>query len=166
MTFQSLESLNREMEVLAQAPAPLLPQTTSVEEDERQRREMRVQEGYSERLDPPLKRLQSMFGPGSPLLTKGGKPLQPFTIVGTRAELQKGVFKPGHNLPTMTIDEYLEEERRRGNIIEGGGEASYNRAEPDEDNIEKADQETYKARQWDDFKDENPRGAGNTLNRG
>ena len=166
MTLQSLESLNREMEVLAQAPAPLIPQNTSIEEDERHRHEAMAKEGYSERLDPPLRRLQSMFGPGSPLLTKEGQPLQPFTIVGTRAELQKGVFKPGHNLPTMSIDEYLEEERRRGNIIEGGGEASYNRPEPDEDNIEKADQATYKARQWDEFKEENPRGAGNTLNRG
>jgi immunoglobulin-binding protein 1 len=162
MTFQSLESLNREMEVLAMAPSAPPPRLDSqAAEDERRRRGV-GQDGYSERLDAPLSHLQQ----GGPLLTKEGKPLQPFTIVGTRTELQKGVFRPGHNLPTMTVDEYLEEERRRGNIIEGGGAASYNRPEPDEDDMERADQETYKARQWDDFKDENPKGAGNTLNRG
>jgi len=66
----------------------------------------------------------------------------------------------------MTIDEYLEEEKRRGGIIEGGGEQSGIRLEPDEDNLEKADAETMKARAWDEFKEENPKGSGNTLNRG
>jgi immunoglobulin-binding protein 1 len=66
----------------------------------------------------------------------------------------------------MTIDEYLEEEKRRGGIIEGGGEQSGLRAEPDEDNFEKADAETMKAREWDEFAEENPKGSGNTLNRG
>jgi immunoglobulin-binding protein 1 len=66
----------------------------------------------------------------------------------------------------MTIDEYLEEEKRRGGIIEGGGEASGIRPEPDEDNYEKADEETIKAREWDEFVEANPKGSGNTLNRG
>jgi hypothetical protein len=57
----------------------------------------------------------------------------------------------------MTIDEYLEEERARGGIIEGGGEASGLSPEPDEDNFEKADAETYKAREWDEFTEANPR---------
>jgi immunoglobulin-binding protein 1 len=167
MAFQGLEGINREIDVLAQATVPLLPQNTSVEVDERRRAEDLKTDGYSERLDQPLKRLQSMFnGQSGPLLSKEGKPLQPFTIVGTRQDIQKGVFRPGHNLPTMSIDEYLEEEKRRGGIIEGGGEASYRREEPDEDNIEKADAETMKAREWDDFTEDNPRGAGNTLNRG
>lgn len=53
------------------------------------------------------------------------QPIRPFTILpsGTieRTRLQAEVFRPDHRLPTMTIDEYLEEERRRGNIITGGG---------------------------------------------
>ena len=57
----------------------------------------------------------------------------------------------------MTIDEYLEEERRRGGIIEGGGEESGRREELDEDDLEKADEETLKARKWEDFTEENPR---------
>ncbi|SPN99610.1 related to TAP42, component of the Tor signaling pathway [Cephalotrichum gorgonifer] len=162
-TFQELESSSRELEMLSHAPtAP--PAHPSAPSDPRHRAGAAAPtDGYSERLDAPL---GSMLGRGGPLLAKNGKPLQPFTLVGNRQELKKGVFRPGHNLPTMSIDEYLEEERRQGNIIEGGGEASYYRPEPDEDDMEKADADTYKARDWDDFKDENPRGAGNTLNMG
>ncbi|KAG8157493.1 hypothetical protein KVR01_012535 [Diaporthe batatas] len=163
LAFQALESLNREAEILAQAPRPLLPQTTTVEDDERRRREDLRHEGYSDRLDRPFKRLSSFNGP---LLSKDGKPTQPFTIVGTRQDLAKQVFRPGHNLPTMSIDEYLEEERRRGGIIEGGGEASGRQPEPDEDNYEKGDAETMKARAWDEYVEANPKGSGNTLNRG
>jgi immunoglobulin-binding protein 1 len=163
--LQALEGLNREEEVLAQASVPLLPQVTTVEEDEEARR--LSGDTFSERLDRPLRRLQSALGNGGgPLLSKDGKPLQPFTIVGGREELAKGVFRPGHNLPTMSIDEYLEEERRRGGIIEGGGEASLMQPEPDEDDMDKADMDTMKARQWDDFTEANPKGAGNTMNRG
>ncbi|KAI5868280.1 TAP42-like family protein [Durotheca rogersii] len=163
MAFQSLEGINREMEVLARAPVPLVPHAVSVQDDERRRRSSRDDDGYSERLDSSWNTLGSTRGP---LLSKEGKPLRPFTLTSSRQELQQGVFRPGHNLPTMSIDEYLEEERRRGNIIEGGGEASMRQPEPDEDDIEKADAETMKAREWDEFKEANPRGSGNTLNRG
>lgn len=165
MTFQALEGLNRETEILAQAPVPLLPQTSSVEEDERRRADSMREEGFSTRLDQPLRRLGSLNASG-PLLAKDGKPLQPFTLLSNRQEMQRGVFRPSHNLPTMTIDEYLDEERRRGGIIEGGGEASGRLPEPDEDNYEKADAETMKAREWDEFTEANPKGSGNTLNRG
>jgi hypothetical protein len=170
MTFQGLESLNRELEVLSQAPEPLLPaggavsaEGSAAEEDDRRRRAAAVTTD-DERVSPPLMRLRSAMD--GPLLSRTGKPLQPFTMLGNRQEMARGVFRPGHNLPTMTIDEYLAEERRRGGIIEGGGEASGRVPEPDEDNIEKADAETMKAREWDEFKEANPRGSGNTLNRG
>lgn len=57
----------------------------------------------------------------------------------------------------MTIDEYLEEERARGGIIEGGGEASGIIPEPEEDNYEKADEAIMKAREWDEFVESNPK---------
>ena len=66
----------------------------------------------------------------------------------------------------MTIDEYLAEEKRRGGMVEGGGEQSGVRQEVDEDDLERADVETEKAREWDEFKEDNPKGSGNTLNRG
>lgn len=102
---------------------------------------------------------------GGPILGADGRPLKPFTLLDTRQQLREGVFRPGHNLPTMTIDEYLEEERRRGGMIEGGGGEQTERV-VDEDDMQVADRETIKAREWDEFKEENPKGSGNTLNRG
>lgn len=80
--------------------------------------------------------------------------------------MQQGVFRPDHSLPTMTIDEYLDEEKKRGGIIEGGGPQSGIQPEPNEDDMDKADEETMKARAWDEFKEENPKGSGNTMNMG
>ncbi|AEO55324.1 hypothetical protein MYCTH_40930 [Thermothelomyces thermophilus ATCC 42464] len=151
MTFQALESLNREWEILALAPPPRDPR-------EEEQQDARRWQGSA-----PLRPSRAL---GGPLLSKDGKPLQPFTLLNNRQELARGVFRPGHNLPTMTIDEYLEEERARGGIIEGGGEASWHRPEPDEDDMERADAETMKAREWDEFVESNPKGSGNTLNRG
>lgn len=122
-------------------------------------------DGYSERLDGP-ESLAGLGRRGGPLLSTSGKPLQPFTLLDKRSEIQRGVFRPGHNLPTMTMDEYLDEERRRGGIIDGGGNANAPQAEPDEDNMELVDAATMKAREWDEFVEANPKGAGNTLNRG
>lgn len=62
-----------------------------------------------------------------PLLDPRGRPLRPFTILPSnfaeRTRLQQEVFRPDYRLPTMTIDEYLVEEEKRGNIIRGGGYA-------------------------------------------
>ena len=159
-TFQSLESIAMELQVLAMAPPPGAPPAVD-QQDARQRAP--GQDGYSERLDQPSLTAAGLRGP---LLSKDGKPLRPFTLLDNRQRLQQGVFRPDHSLPTMTIDEYLDEERRRGGIIEGGGAQSGIRPEPDEDDLDKADQETMKARAWDEFKEDNPRGAGNTINRG
>jgi immunoglobulin-binding protein 1 len=158
--FKGIDMINAELRVVARAPPPGLRGGDGAH-DERQRGRQR--DGYSERLDPPL----SQLAPGAgPLLDKQGRPMRLFTIVDKREQLRQGVFRPDHNLPTMSIDEYLEEERRRGGIIEGGGEASGRRAEVDEDDVDKADEETMKAREWDEFKEANPRGSGNTLNQG
>lgn len=119
---------------------------------------------YSEKLDGPTT-LPGLGRKGGPLLDSKGKPIQPFTILDKRSQMQSGVFRPGHNLPTMTIDEYLDEERKRGGIIDGGGNSAPQPA-PDEDDIEQVDAATMKARDWDEFVEANPKGAGNTLNRG
>jgi immunoglobulin-binding protein 1 len=154
-TFQSLESLNRELEVLAMAPPTPPAGPEALERDYRERMGLRGKdEEYSDRLD--RRDMLSTANKG-PILSSGGKPLRPFTLLDGRQSLKEGVFKPGHNLPTMTIDEYLEEERARGGIIEGGGAASGLSPEPDEDNYEKGDQETMKAREWDEFVEENPK---------
>ena len=151
-TFQSLESLNRELDILDMAPSPGAPTPQSLERDYRERAGLSKSE-YSDRLDAPSL-LSSNSGP---ILSSSGKPLRPFTLLDTRQTLKNGVFKPGHNLPTMTIDEYLEEERARGGIIEGGGEESGRAPEVDEDDYEKADEETMKKREWDEYVESNPR---------
>ncbi|OAA45793.1 TAP42-like protein [Beauveria brongniartii RCEF 3172] len=163
--LQGLESLNREMEMLAMAPErpPPTTQDNGAANDTNSRRRDAEEDDTTWRLDTPLRRTGAGAG-GGPLLSAKGKPLQPFTLVGNRADLKKGVFRAGHNLPTMSIDEYLEEERRRGNILSGGTDPE--KPVVDEDDMEAVDRETYKAREWDDFKDENRRGAGNTMNMG
>jgi len=140
-------------------PAPTVKQQNSGK-DERDR--ARNGDGYSERLDAP----HLSAGLKGPLLDKQGRPMRPFTLLGKRQELQQGVFRPDHSLPTMSIDEYLDEERKRGGIIEGGGPQSGMQPEPNEDDMDKADEETMKARAWDEFTEANPKGSGNTINRG
>jgi len=154
LAFQSLESIAQELQILALAPPAPPPGTEAAASDYRALNG--AADKYSDRLDPPISQLLAR-GKVGPILNKDGKPLRPFTLLDNREQLRKGVFRPGHNLPTMTIDEYLEEERRRGGIIEGGGEASGVRPELDEDNYEKADQETMKARAWDEFTEANPK---------
>lgn len=57
------------------------------------------------------------------------QPMRPFTILpsgGTmddRARLQDEVFRAGHRLPTMSIDDYLKNEWDTGRVITGGGSA-------------------------------------------
>ncbi|CAD0088539.1 unnamed protein product [Aureobasidium mustum] len=142
-----------------QAPPPQPPGQQSAPSDVRERH--KSNDGYSERLDGPMS-----AGLSGPMLSKDGKPLRPFTLLNTRQTMQAGVFRPDHSLPTMTIDEYLEEEKRRGGMIEGGGAQSNIQPEVDEDDLDKADEETMKARAWDEYVENNPKGAGNTLNRG
>ncbi|PUU77490.1 TAP42-like protein [Tuber borchii] len=159
-SIQQLEMIELELDILSKAPKPDENPVVHLTQDERSR-DRGSRDGYSDKLDNIPSTIK-----GGPLLSQDGKPLRPFTLLDTRERLRQGVFKSGHNLPTMTIDEYLEEERKRGGIIEGGGEKSGIKPEPDEDNYEKADEETMKAREWDEFKEANPRGSGNTINRG
>lgn len=158
-TFQSLESIAQELHILSRAPPPPPPGQEHAPSDIRQRRTFN--QGYSDRLDGPLS-----AGLSGPMLSKDGKPLRPFTLLNTRQTMKAGVFRPDHSLPTMTIDEYLDEEKRRGGMIEGGGAQSGIQPEVDEDDLDKADEETMKARAWDDYVEHNPKGSGNTLNRG
>jgi immunoglobulin-binding protein 1 len=161
-TFQSLDMISQELSILSMIQqAPPISTEGSVN-DERRRQKS---DGYSERPDGPGT-MGGLGRRGGPLLSSSGKPLQPFTLLNKRSELQRGVFRAGHNLPTMTMDEYLEEERRRGGIIDGGGAASAAQPEADEDDMEQVDAATMKAREWDEFVEANPKGAGNTLNRG
>ncbi|KAH8714060.1 type 2A phosphatase-associated protein 42 [Phaeosphaeriaceae sp. PMI808] len=159
-TFQSLESMAQELHIISLAPPAPPHGVADLVPDGRQ--DGRNKDGYSERLDGQLPGLKY----SGPILSSDGKPMRPFTLLDSRQTLKKGVFRPDHSLPTMTIDEYLEEEKRRGGMIDGGGPQSEVRAEPNEDDLDAADEETMKQRAWDEYVEANPKGSGNTLNRG
>lgn len=116
-----------------------------------------------------------------------GKPLQVTRITKDatgqlqvkREEIRSKVFRPGWNQPTMSLEELgdreyaaaLERESRQK-------EAEANRKDEPrryedllrdemEDNIDLVDASAKLDRDWDDWKDENPRGSGNKMgNRG
>lgn len=90
---------------------------------------------------------------------------KPFTIIPDRQQMARQVFRAGHCLPTMTIDEYLTIERERGGILPSSN-TQINNANLgiDEDRDEFVDIKTYKDRSFDIFKDDNIRGSGNTYN--
>ena len=73
-----------------------------------------------QRIEQPDRRIPPTWGRDKPLLSKEGRPLQPFVITSRRQDIANQVFRPGHSLPTMSIDQYLEQEEERGNIIRGG----------------------------------------------
>ncbi|KAJ7685525.1 TAP42-like protein [Mycena polygramma] len=170
-----LLSLGQELELLQNAPR-MPPPPPSPPEGDRRGKE-RAAESDMWKLDAP----RGADGKG-PLLDPDGKPLRPFTILPSgssdRARMAAQVFGPGHRLPTMSIDEYLQIEQERGNILTGGGPASESALTSSEqlaqdaemdgtrDGLEKEETKRLKDENWAQFTDENPRGAGNTMNRG
>jgi immunoglobulin-binding protein 1 len=171
-----LESIAQEAQLLRSIPPP-----PSQQPSDDQRTESRKAEEDMWKLDQPL----SSGGPDGrgPLMDSSGRPLRPFTILPSgasadRARLQGQVFRPDHRLPTMTIDEYLEIEQERGNIISGGGKASEDALTSSEQlNLDaeqdgtimgdlKEEERRQKDENWAQFTDANPYGAGNTMNRG
>lgn len=99
-----------------------------------------------------------------PLLSKQGKVLRNFTLVDKRTQLQNKVRGYGQYGPTMSVEEFLQKEWEENRVLQGGEEVSNEPA--NEDDLDWQDKETYKARQWDEFKESVPRGSGNTMNRG
>ncbi|KAG1742418.1 TAP42-like protein [Suillus occidentalis] len=169
--YSQLESMDQELELLRTAPPPR-PAPPS---DDRKSKLKEQDDMW--KLDT-----KSPMGDSGPLLDSSGKPLRPFTILpagaSDRTRLQSQVFGPGHRLPTMSIDEYLKIEQERGNILTGGGPQSEEQLTSSEQltmdsetdgtvfGEMKLEEKRQKDEQWAEFKDANPRGAGNTMNRG
>lgn len=143
----------------------------------------------------------SLSSQQGPLLDPKGKPLRPFTItsdsrpaprmsagagsvgghrtdLSARQRLAAEVFRPSHRLPTMSVDEYLAEEMRRGNVITGGGPEQMAELTPREQRAIRAemdgtleaaeaeDEARMETLHWDEFKEQHRKGEGNTMNRG
>lgn len=118
-----------------------------------------------------------------PVLSPDGKVLRPFTILpstsstnalSTRLRLQSEIFRPSHRLPTMTIDEFLEQEQERGNVLQGGGPKTSDEVEQTrkDEAAEEGEDDTAagyareeaglrKKREWDDYTDQHRKGEGN-----
>lgn len=155
-TANALESLLQEKELLQAPPMPEAPDAPT---------------DTTWRLDP------SWTSPASdaPLLSESGRPLRPFTIIPKREQLKSEVFRPSHSLPTMSIDEYLEEETRRGRILPSTDKdaptpRAQRQVESEQDGTRTADEAEEAARQeaiyWDAYTESHRRGEGNTMNRG
>lgn len=115
-TISLLDSAGQEFAILRSTPEVVQPPTEPRDDGDR-----------TWRVDPSL-----IGASQGPLLSQDGRPLRPFTITpsaanalsamyegpgSARERLQGQVFRPSHRLPTMSIDEFLAEEQRRGNII-------------------------------------------------
>lgn len=116
-------------------------------------------------VDPAKKAAQER--PKGPPPGMGGMP-GTFKIVDKREEARQGVFRPDTSIPTYTVEEWGEIEMQRAMAAEKekrGREEVKARAaaEEDSDGDEVADRETYEARRWDNWKDENNRGSGNSM---
>lgn len=166
-TAALLESVSQELELLTNVPPEEAMQTAPAEQAQRSDSTWRLDQTWS-------------ASSNAPLLSESGRPLRPFTIIpnqSKREQLKSEVFRPSHRLPTMSIDEYLAEEARRGNIVQGKGQTP-DTATPREHRTERAEQDGTRdaeeaeeeARQeairWDAFKDAHRRGEGNRMNRG
>lgn len=126
-------------------------------------------------------------GKSGPLLDGEGKVMRPFTILpaaasqstmGTRLRFQSEVFRESHRLPTMTIDEFLQQEEDSGRILQGGGPSTSDevdqarrdeQAAKENDTVqgyEAEEKELVKLREQDEYRDTHRKGEGNMHNRG
>ncbi|KAG2399674.1 PP2A regulatory subunit [Vigna angularis] len=104
-----------------------------------------------------------IFGPAS--LVNG-------SLTTERERMAAQVFQPSHRMPTMSIEEAgLKEmeimnkwQERNVKLMEEANSSWHNdrKSKPGEDDDDEDDDAAQeKARAWDDWKDDNPRGAGN-----
>lgn len=149
--FNTIEQTLYEMEFLENFTKNVPPPT-----EDRRQEDKQDSKDFTDRLETLNK----------PLLSKEGKVLRNFTLIDKRTELKGKVRGYGQYGPTMSVEEFLEKEWEEGRVLEGGGDSEPKQDEGDEDNYQLHDEKTYKARQWDDFKEANPKGSGNTMNRG
>lgn len=186
--LSELSSIEQELELLSHA----IPTSELPAPDSAATRREKEEEDTTWRLDNAAassSRSRSWFDPAAgPVLNTEGRVMRPFTITGsattstegalsTRLALQDQVFGPGYRLPTMSVDEFLELEMARDNVLQGG-EADAQRQEADSrrkkelvemDNLEayeESDRRLAEQRAGDEYRDTHRRGDGNRIGRG
>ncbi|CAM6083092.1 unnamed protein product [Calypogeia fissa] len=87
-----------------------------------------------------------------------------------RERMVAEVFQPSHRLPTMSIEEaglaemnIMREWNEKNQKIFDEANTSWHNDGKKKDDDSDDEAAEYKARDWDDWKDENPRGAGNSA---
>ena len=88
--------------------------------------------------------------------------VQGLSVDSKRSEIGGAVFRPSHILPTLTIEQFGEIEMKQ--LKERMEREKSEQMTQDKEEEDGSDDErtVYKCRQWDDFKDDNPRGWGNS----
>ncbi|KAN0050049.1 hypothetical protein ACTA71_003149 [Dictyostelium dimigraforme] len=104
-----------------------------------------------------------------PKLSSKGSGIGNFQILpdGRRIALDR-VFRPSHILPTMTPQEGAEWDMHHGGMVKGkGGKESESKEKTDEelDAEDDDDEKLREKRNWDNYKEDNPKGWGNSLRR-
>ncbi|AET39598.1 Tap42p Ecym_4565 [Eremothecium cymbalariae DBVPG len=146
--FNELEGILMEIELLKN-----FSKAAPIQEPSKDKEEKLLPFEYTDKLETLNK----------PLLSKNGRVLRNFTLLDKKDRLKESVFGYGQYGPTMSVEEFLEQEFESGRVLQDNKEPE---EVVDEDNHEWQDKETYKAREWDAFKEANLRGSGNTMNRG
>lgn len=112
------------------------------------------------KLPPPKPGWEGVMTPEGPLKT---------FVIDKKLQIKKATFKPHWNLPTMSVEEAGEIEaalamqKEKEQAVMKAKFDSEKKSESDEENDDAA---LKKARDWDQFKDDNPWGSGNTNNKG
>jgi immunoglobulin-binding protein 1 len=96
-------------------------------------------------------------------------------LIFKKQEIQSQVFRPSWKQPTMSLDELAEKEIKEAMEREARQKVSEENAKNAprryeylvrdgmEDNADLVDASAKLDREWDDWKDENPRGSGNKM---
>lgn len=148
LAFKNLELIAMELQVLLRRSAFEEGRKSKILDIEEDSDEF----GYTTRLESNPMRRKNI----SELISKQGKILQPFVITRDKQELRRKVFGTGQVLPSMSVEEYLDYELANGKMLK---EESKDQG-PDDSDDDDSDEELRK-REWDDWKDDNPKGSGN-----
>lgn len=150
-SFSTLELITMEIEVLSKRPISPITPLDERPLDDRERDFSRDNDyGYTPNLESAPNRKKGI----AELISRQGKILQPFTITTDRQQLKAKVFGTGQVLPSMSVEEYLDYELANGKMMKEEVKDEH------ADDTDNSDDELEK-REWDDWKDDNPKGAGN-----
>lgn len=152
--FSALELVTMEMDVLQRRPPNSLPPPASITEDSRQSVAPN-DSGYTTRLES--RPVPPHLATASDLVSPQGKILRPFTITSNREQIKAKVMGTGQVLPSMLVEQYLDYELANGKMA---APAVPDTRHDDSDALDS--DEEQEARRWDDWKDDHPKGLGNT----